>query len=288
MKTITLTQPWASFVAFGVKNIETRSWTTSYRGQLAIHAAKSFPAWAKQLCVHDNAIRKTLLSLTDLPAFWAPLDRSAPQIWEDHRREARDAGMAAWLASLLPRGVVIGTCSLFAVDRITAFNVPSEPERSLGDYTAGRLAFRLADAQPLPEFITWPGQLGIWDAPELESSIEALRSTRCQWTHDDAVDAVPCDEEGDLYYLPDPNRAGIIHVSRYCGLHAKPAGFCPGCGRFLGGFESFDFSPYPVCEDCREQEEAEEGSSHNPYDEDMDSPEDDEEQPIEGFNPEDL
>lgn len=40
MKAITLWQPWASLVAGGVKTVETRSWRTSYRGPLAIHAAK--------------------------------------------------------------------------------------------------------------------------------------------------------------------------------------------------------------------------------------------------------
>ena len=39
MKVLTLHQPWASLVALGVKTIETRSWSTQYRGPLAIHAA---------------------------------------------------------------------------------------------------------------------------------------------------------------------------------------------------------------------------------------------------------
>ena len=39
MKAITLHQPWAQLVAIGAKTIETRSWSTNYRGQLAIHAA---------------------------------------------------------------------------------------------------------------------------------------------------------------------------------------------------------------------------------------------------------
>jgi hypothetical protein len=40
MKALTLHQPWASLVAVGAKTIETRSWSTRYRGPLAIHAAK--------------------------------------------------------------------------------------------------------------------------------------------------------------------------------------------------------------------------------------------------------
>lgn len=38
MKAITLMQPWATLVAIGAKRLETRSWSTNYRGPLAIHA----------------------------------------------------------------------------------------------------------------------------------------------------------------------------------------------------------------------------------------------------------
>lgn len=40
MWALTLRQPWASLVAIGVKQVETRSWTTAYRGPLAIHSSK--------------------------------------------------------------------------------------------------------------------------------------------------------------------------------------------------------------------------------------------------------
>ncbi|MEK3688583.1 ASCH domain-containing protein [Paenibacillus sp. FSL R10-2736] len=38
MKCLTIRQPWATLIALGEKQIETRSWPTSYRGDLAIHA----------------------------------------------------------------------------------------------------------------------------------------------------------------------------------------------------------------------------------------------------------
>jgi hypothetical protein len=40
MIAITLHQPWATLVAIGAKEYETRSWATRYRGQIAIHAGK--------------------------------------------------------------------------------------------------------------------------------------------------------------------------------------------------------------------------------------------------------
>lgn len=40
MKTLTIKQPWASLIIDGYKDIENRTWKTSYRGDLLIHAAK--------------------------------------------------------------------------------------------------------------------------------------------------------------------------------------------------------------------------------------------------------
>jgi hypothetical protein len=38
-KIITLWQPWATLISLKVKNYETRGWSTSYQGELVIHAA---------------------------------------------------------------------------------------------------------------------------------------------------------------------------------------------------------------------------------------------------------
>lgn len=40
MKVISLRQPWALLVVLGHKKIETRSWKTTYRGDLLIHASQ--------------------------------------------------------------------------------------------------------------------------------------------------------------------------------------------------------------------------------------------------------
>ena len=42
MKAISLKQPWADLIVNGIKDIENRTWKTSYRGKLFIHASKSF------------------------------------------------------------------------------------------------------------------------------------------------------------------------------------------------------------------------------------------------------
>lgn len=42
MKTLTLAQPHASLLAFGVTHVATRPWSTAYRGPLAIHAGNRY------------------------------------------------------------------------------------------------------------------------------------------------------------------------------------------------------------------------------------------------------
>ena len=44
MKALTIHQPWAWAIAEGHKDIENRTWRTSYRGPLLIHAGKTFDA----------------------------------------------------------------------------------------------------------------------------------------------------------------------------------------------------------------------------------------------------
>ncbi len=131
MKALTLRQPWAALVARGAKRIETRSWKTAYRGPLAIHASTSMTVAEKRLL---------------------------------HREPfAREMGNCS-----LPLGTVIAIVELVEVEEITADNVPDEPERSFGDYTPGRYAWRLTNVRQLTRPIPAKGALGLWewDAPD--------------------------------------------------------------------------------------------------------------------------
>jgi len=47
MKTITIKQPWASLICEGIKNVENRTWKTSVRGRVLIHAANQSWNWDK-------------------------------------------------------------------------------------------------------------------------------------------------------------------------------------------------------------------------------------------------
>lgn len=43
MRALSLIEPWATLIKEGRKTIETRSWPSTYRGPLAIHASKTKP-----------------------------------------------------------------------------------------------------------------------------------------------------------------------------------------------------------------------------------------------------
>lgn len=45
MKTLSIRNPGAYLVAFGVKDVENRSWKTNYRGELLIHSSGDFLDW---------------------------------------------------------------------------------------------------------------------------------------------------------------------------------------------------------------------------------------------------
>lgn len=152
MKALTLTQPWATLVGIGAKRLETRSWTTKYRGPVAIHAAKVFPVKAQQLCF----LEPFRLYLDGYVDFGTPYLGS-------HR---------------FPLGYIVATCDLvdiirigdklehyfYPVNGVGYFSIPpDEPELSFGDYTPGRYAWILANVKQLKEPEIARGALGLWD-----------------------------------------------------------------------------------------------------------------------------
>ena len=133
VKAITLWQPWASLIALGHKKHETRSWPTSYRGPLAIHAAKR-PI--------DFDTRAWLAQLSELyQGIDIPVDDES-----------------------YPLGVIVCTCKLVAVhSTLEAYQKVSIVDASFGDYTPGRYAWELSDVQKLEPPIPVRGAQGLWE-----------------------------------------------------------------------------------------------------------------------------
>jgi hypothetical protein len=91
VKAISLWQPWASAIALGLKSIETRGWSTDYRGPLAIHAAQRWTR-AEQDFARGQGLPENLplgavvavANLTDvLSTEYIPTDRSELS-WGDY------------------------------------------------------------------------------------------------------------------------------------------------------------------------------------------------------------
>lgn len=148
MKALTLTEPWATLVALGKKRIETRSWSTPYRGPLAIHVARGFPRDCRDLCLREP--------------FRSALGELAEQL---SRGE-------------LKRGIIVAVCTLTACKRIligkTAKDTllddlymrePDEPELSFGNYEPGRFGWILENIVACPDEIEVRGALGVWEVP---------------------------------------------------------------------------------------------------------------------------
>lgn len=131
MKAISLLQPWASLI--GAKMIETRSWSTKYRGPLAIHASKGFPKLIRELCNREPF--KTILSRTGFN-----LDN-------------------------LPLGKIVATCDLVDIIKITPEFIATvqSPELDFGFYEVGRYAWILEDVKRLEKPIPAKGALSIWE-----------------------------------------------------------------------------------------------------------------------------
>lgn len=116
MKAITLWQPWASLLACGVIEYETRSWSTKYCGPMAIHAAASEPknfvyqmsSTINSILGADNTIdypRGAIIATANLIAcheikednlgnigFW----RSNNGIWEFYSISKQQASLSDW------------------------------------------------------------------------------------------------------------------------------------------------------------------------------------------------
>jgi hypothetical protein len=67
MKALTICQPYAHLITIGEKRVENRSWPTSYRGRLAIHAGKS-REWMDEddLKVYPDMVFGAVVAVADL------------------------------------------------------------------------------------------------------------------------------------------------------------------------------------------------------------------------------
>lgn len=163
MKIISLWQPWSSLMALGAKRIETRSWGTSYRGPLVIHAAK---AWNRD-CQDSLYIQPMMKALEPI------IGAHSAQFWAQYALAVRGR---------LPFGAIIAVVNLIdccpTVDTVStkATIIPAEPsaftkypqldtprERAFGNYEPGRWAWVTNHLRVLSEPLPFKGGQGLRD-----------------------------------------------------------------------------------------------------------------------------
>ncbi|UIO44339.1 ASCH domain-containing protein [Brevibacillus brevis] len=138
MKAITIHQPWATLIALGEKQFETRSWVTKYSGPIAIHAGKKVD---KEICL-EEPFRSVLA---------------------EH----------GFTADNLPTGAVVAICQLGECHEVMAdfgnyaliaedrFYIGAQ-EYHFGNYESGRYAWELLSVKPIDP-VPAKGQQGLWN-----------------------------------------------------------------------------------------------------------------------------
>jgi hypothetical protein len=135
IKAISLHQPWASLIELGVKQFETRGWSTNSRGKLVICAAKKN---SKQ----QQSQYETFASTVGIELTLPP--------WEN-----------------LPFGMAISVVDLSDCIEMTDEFISSQSphEIACGQWEPGRFAWKLENVQPLSKPVHIKGQQGLWNIP---------------------------------------------------------------------------------------------------------------------------
>ena len=128
MKVISLWQPWASFMAWGIKKIETRHWPLpkNITGPIAIHATK-------KIVKIQNPYFDDVL--------WG---RNV--VYDD-----------------LPKGFILCYFDKVRCVKITTPKIPDYPERAFGNYEIDRYMWIMEGLNVLPWPVMIQGRQGIWN-----------------------------------------------------------------------------------------------------------------------------
>lgn len=164
MRCLSLWQPWASALACGSKQMETRSWSTRYRGTILIHAAKR------------RRIGE-LISYGCSPSWRGALDPVVSR--------GADGGV---LLDGLPFGAIVGIAELTAcipTGSLTVVDLDTKrqpkghrvvgyvwTERMMGDFTPGRFAWLFEDVRMIDP-IPCRGRQGLFvPTPDVVAALE--------------------------------------------------------------------------------------------------------------------
>lgn len=194
MRGLTIRQPWASLIAAGVKTVETRSWSTSYRGPLLIHAGKHRPRsfwlnnWIDGPRYYEQVPEPFRSAGIDLDHWFDPqegMDGDGQWLY-DYRWSNFPLGAVVAVADLVdvapmtegyptaddvkiclrpddsPCGWSTWARPWLATLRADRWGKRLDQEVPLGQYEVGRYAWLLDNVRPLSTPIPAKGRQGLW------------------------------------------------------------------------------------------------------------------------------
>lgn len=148
MKSVSLWEPWASLIRTGAKTFETRHWSTDYRGQLLICAAKT--GLPKREIYSYLAMGKFQQGLLPLLGGMAH-ERIGKRVQFHHLNFGKAVAIVT-LTACIPTVKI-------PVEQI-------EGEYSFGNYAPDRFGWKLENLFTDFEPFTVVGQQGFFDVPE--------------------------------------------------------------------------------------------------------------------------
>lgn len=200
MKALTLRQPSASLVAVGVKKIETRSWSTAYRGRIAIHAAKHEPPTMMRALRWTGGVWSMEYGGRDDPTWYlaanAPSKVEVASLPDAERLPLGAVVASATLVDVVPIVVQhedaadLGTHYITATSRSAFLWHPydQEPhdetmrdypgEAPFGDFSLGRFAWLLDDVARVEDRCPWCWSRGE-EKPDLDFPIRPRFCAAC-------------------------------------------------------------------------------------------------------------
>jgi hypothetical protein len=136
VRILTLWEPWASLIALKLKQYETRSWRTNYRGKLAIHAAKR--------PIKQDECSSMLKGLTK---------EVREQLWDSLCK----------ITATPPYGCIVEIVDLSDCEKMlpSLIQTQSNLEKNLGNWAFDRFAWKLENGIALPEPIPLKGGQGL-------------------------------------------------------------------------------------------------------------------------------
>lgn len=151
IKVISVIQPWATLIALNEKDIETRSWDTSYRGELYIHASKKYD---KEICRTEpfkSILKKHGYDETNLP-----------------------------VGEIIAKTNLVDCCEVVnEVDgsyaELERGHIAKDNEYSFGSYEPGRYGWILEETEKITP-IKANGKLRIWNYDSNEEKVVGINA----------------------------------------------------------------------------------------------------------------